>query len=90
MDVLSKLKKTRGVLRTSITKYINKIESDFKEKLDSYTVTILEEYLKYLKEVSKQLKDSDAEIQKLKEDENDFDSEIETAVEYSKKIIIYS
>ncbi|GBM11079.1 hypothetical protein AVEN_206495-1 [Araneus ventricosus] len=90
MDELSKLKKSRGVLRTSITKYLNKIEADFKENLDSFTVTILEESLIYLKEIEKQLKDSDNEIQKLIENEQDFDSEIEAAIEYNQKIIICS
>ncbi|GBN44277.1 hypothetical protein AVEN_211376-1 [Araneus ventricosus] len=90
MDELSKLKKSRGVLRTSITKYLNKIEADFKENLDSFTVTILEESLIYLKAIEKQLKDSDNEIQKLIENEQDFDSEIEAAIEYNQKIIICS
>ncbi|GBM84851.1 hypothetical protein AVEN_19847-1 [Araneus ventricosus] len=90
MDELSKLKKSRGVLRTSITKYLNKIEADFKENLDSFTVTILEESLIYLKAIEKQLKDSDNEIQKFIENEQDFDSEIEAAVEYNQKIIICS
>ncbi|GBN93680.1 hypothetical protein AVEN_249029-1 [Araneus ventricosus] len=90
MDELSKLKKSRGVLRTSITKYFKKIEADFKENLDSFTVTMLEESLIYVKAIEKQLKDSDNEIQKLIENEQDFDSEIEAATEYNQIIIICS
>ncbi|CAL1282487.1 unnamed protein product [Larinioides sclopetarius] len=90
MDELSKLKKSRKVLRTTITKYLNKIELDFKDNLDSLTVSVLQESLIYLKTIEKQLKDSDNDIQKLIENEQDFEKEIETAIEYNQNIIICS
>ncbi|KAF8773819.1 hypothetical protein HNY73_016442 [Argiope bruennichi] len=88
MDKLSKLRKTRGLHRSSVTKYINKINSDLEEKIDSLTTKDLQEALNYLNISSTQLKDYDKLIQNLIKDDKEFETEIESAFEYNEKIIV--
>ncbi|XP_055948609.1 uncharacterized protein LOC129981696 [Argiope bruennichi] len=88
MDELSKLRKTRGLHRSSVTKYINKINSDLEEKIDSLTTKDLQEALNYLNISSTQLKDYDKLIQNLIKDDKEFETEIESAFEYNEKIIV--
>ncbi|KAF8789814.1 hypothetical protein HNY73_007724 [Argiope bruennichi] len=88
MDKLSKLRKTRGLHRSSVTKYINKINSDLEEKIDSLTTKDLQEALNYLNISSTQLKDYDKPIQNLIKDDKEFETEIESAFEYNEKIIV--
>ncbi|GFY46040.1 uncharacterized protein TNIN_17911, partial [Trichonephila inaurata madagascariensis] len=83
MDEKTKRRKTRTVLRASVTKHINKLEQEFDE-LD--TEAKLQQHLDFLTNMLKQINDLDSQIQALITDEKIFDAEIESAIEYSQKI----
>ncbi|GFY72540.1 reverse transcriptase domain-containing protein [Trichonephila inaurata madagascariensis] len=83
MNEITKRRKTRTVLRASVTKHINKLEQEFDE-LD--TKAKLQQHLDFLTNMLKQINDLDSQIQALITDEKIFDAEIESAIEYSQKI----
>ncbi|GFS64021.1 hypothetical protein TNIN_249671 [Trichonephila inaurata madagascariensis] len=78
MDDKKKLKKTKAVIRTAVTKIMNKL----KKELDSQSVDVLHEHFDYLKE----LRELDNKIQNIIEVEEEFDAEIQSAFGNNEKI----
>ncbi|GFX70349.1 uncharacterized protein TNCV_968211 [Trichonephila clavipes] len=75
MDEKKKLKKTSAVIRTAVTKIMNKL----KNELDSQSVDNLHEHSDYiyLNENLKELRELDKKIQNIIEVEEEFDAEIQ-------------
>ncbi|GFY51023.1 uncharacterized protein TNIN_230371 [Trichonephila inaurata madagascariensis] len=84
MDEKKKLKKTRAVIRTAVTKIMNKL----KNELDSQSVDTLHEHFDYLNENLKELRELDNKIQNIIEVEKEFDEEIQSAFDYNEKISV--
>ncbi|GFY79706.1 uncharacterized protein TNIN_393161 [Trichonephila inaurata madagascariensis] len=84
MDEKKKLKKTRAIIRTAVTKTRNKL----KNELNSQSFDTLHEHFDYLNENLKELKELDKKIQNIIEVEKEFDAEIQSAFGYNEKISV--
>ncbi|GFY12350.1 hypothetical protein TNCV_284531 [Trichonephila clavipes] len=81
MDDKKKLKKTRAVIRTAVTKIMNKL----KNELDSQSVDTLHEHFDYLNDNLKELRELD-KIQNFIQVEEEFDAEIQSAFGCDEKM----
>lgn len=87
MDNLTKQKKIRGVLRAKVTRFLNKLDLEF-DQLDNESE--LEQNITYLSDCSKQVKELDDSIQSLITDDKEFETEIDSAVNFSEKIMLWN
>ncbi|GFY41574.1 integrase catalytic domain-containing protein [Trichonephila inaurata madagascariensis] len=80
-DVISRLKKCRGIVRLSVTKQIKSIETELRNE----TPYNLEELIEILKEFAIELESLDNERHKII-DPKQLEADVSTAIEYREKI----
>ncbi|XP_035214246.1 uncharacterized protein LOC118188022 [Stegodyphus dumicola] len=86
VEDITKLKKKRGGLRTSITRILKKIELELDKS--SVDINLLEEDLELLNDKFESLKIADSEIESTLKPE-EFDEEIQTTEECRERILLW-
>lgn len=81
----AKLKSKRTILRSTVTKYCNKIETSLKESNENLDLNELEECLEQLIKKADELKIADSEIEQYLKPE-DYDREFQSIEDYNEKI----
>ncbi|GFY72114.1 hypothetical protein TNIN_87821 [Trichonephila inaurata madagascariensis] len=83
-DIISRLKKCKGIVRSSVTKQIKSIETELRNE----TPDNLEELIEILKELAIELESLDNEIHKIMI-QKQMEADVNTAMEYQEKITIW-
>ncbi|GFS66730.1 hypothetical protein TNIN_40981 [Trichonephila inaurata madagascariensis] len=81
-DVISRLKRCRGIVRSSVTKQMKSIETELRNE----TPDNLEELIEILKEFAIELASLDNEIHKII-DPKQLEADVITAMEYREKLL---
>lgn len=82
-EEINRLKKKRGIIRASVTKVINKLESELaSSNIDTDSIELL---IEHLKEKTEKLKIADSELEKLLP-VDDIENELGSVEEYCEKI----